>query len=153
MLIVGIDPGMRGAVALIYDDDSVFIEDMPILGKEVNGAALVVTLKEFTPDHAWLESVNSFGMGRQSAFNFGQGVGVIKGVLAALNIPYTLVTPATWKKHFKLGRNKDASRAAAIRLYPKSAEMFKLKKHEGRAEATLIAAYGKSLMAQTRSSQ
>lgn len=115
---------------------------MPILGKELNAAAIADLFREFTPKHVYTEAINSFGMGRQSAFNFGQGYGVLKGVLSTLDIPYTIISPAKWKKHFNLNRDKDASRLLATRLYPKNAKDFLRKKDDGRAEALLIARYG-----------
>ena len=67
-LIAAIDPGKTGAIALLYPDMSLYIYDMPIFGKEVAGNALASIFKEFPPSHTYIESVNSFGMGRQSAF-------------------------------------------------------------------------------------
>ena len=142
-MIAAIDPGKTGAIAMFYPCGKLFIEDMLAINKEINGAAVADLFKEFRPNHVYIESVNSFGMGRQSAFNFGQGVGVLKGVMAALTIPFTGVTPAIWKKHYGLGRDKDAARAAATRLFPANAELFKRKKDDGRAEAALIALWGK----------
>ena len=144
-MICGIDPGKTGAIALLYPDGKAYIEDMPVLGKEINGASIASTFEAFPPDHVYLEAVNSFGMGRQSAFNFGQGVGVLKGVMAALRIPYTLISPAKWKASYSLNRDKDASRLLATRLFPESAEHFERKKDDGRAEALLIAKYGSEL--------
>ena len=72
-------------------------------------------------------------------------MGVVKGVLSTLEIPYTLVTPAKWKQHFNLGRDKDASRATATRLFPKMSQKFEQKKNDGRAEATLIALWAKQM--------
>jgi crossover junction endodeoxyribonuclease RuvC len=142
-MIAGIDPGKTGAIAMYYPCGKLFIEDMPALGKEINGAAIANLFHEFRPKHVYMETQNSHLMGRQSAFNFGQGVGVLKGVMAALTIPFTGVTPTTWKKHYGLGRDKDAARAAATRLFPVEAELFKRKKDDGRAEAALIALWGK----------
>lgn len=147
-MIAGIDPGMTGAIAFLYDDPRerrLFVEDMPTLGKEINAVAVADLLREFPPDHVYLEAVNSFGMGRQSAFNFGQGVGVIKGVLAALVVPYTPVSPAKWKKHFSLGRDKDKARAIATHLYPQCGAQFTRKKDHGRAEAALLAHWAKEI--------
>ena len=148
-MIAAIDPGKTGAIAMLYPvdypvDGRLFIEDMPVFDKELNGAAIAAIFTEFTPDHIYLESVNSHLMGRQSAFNFGQGFGVIKGVLATLAIPFTLVTPAKWKGHYNLGRDKNAAREAATRLFPHNADQFERKKDDGRAEAALIALWGKS---------
>jgi crossover junction endodeoxyribonuclease RuvC len=143
-MICGIDVGLRGAIALLYPTGPSFVYDMPALQKEINGAVLSGMLTEFRPDHIYLETVNSFGMGRQSAFNFGQGCGVIKGVIAALQIPFTPVSSTVWKKHFKLGRDKDQSRAVATRLFPELSSEFARKKDDGRAEAILIAKWGES---------
>jgi hypothetical protein len=140
-MICGIDPGAKGAIALL-DDGYAEIYDMPMLGKEVNGTEIADIFSEFKPAHIWLEQVNSFGMGRTSAFNFGQQMGILKGVFQSLLIPYTLVTPQKWQKHFSKGSDKDHSRLLATRLYPQLADKFKRKKDDGRAEALLIAKYG-----------
>jgi len=140
-MICGIDPGAKGAIALLYSSWAE-IHDMPMLGKEVNGSEVARIFKEFKPDHIWLEQVNSFGMGRTSAYNFGQGVGVLKGVFQAMQIPFTLVTPQKWKKSYGLSKEKDHSRLLVTRMYPSLADQFVRKKDDGRAEALLIAKYG-----------
>ena len=140
-MICGIDPGAKGAIALL-DYDHVEIFDMPIIGKEVNGIEIASIFGEFRPSHIFLEQVNSFGMGRTSAYNFGQGVGVLKGVFQSLLIPYTLVPPQRWQKHFGKSKDKDHSRLLATRLYPDLASQFVRVKDDGRAEALLIARYG-----------
>ena len=146
-MICGIDPGKTGAIALLYTQPAYLeVHDMPILGKEINGPALFKIFNEFRAEHVFIESINSFGMGRQSAFNFGKGLGVLLGVLASQNIPYTTISPTKWKKSFGLTRDKDASRAAATRLFPAYADLFERKKDDGRAEATLIALYGQQLL-------
>ena len=143
-MIAGIDVGLTGAIGLLYEDGTAYVYDMPVFSKEVNAAALADIFREFPPDHVYLEAVNSFGMGRQSAFNFGQGVGAIKGVLATMEIPFTPVSPSKWKKHFGIGRDKSESRAVATRLFPALASEFARKKDDGRAEAILIAKWGES---------
>jgi len=141
-MICGIDPGAKGAISLLYNDSTAFVYDMPMLGKEVNASEVAALFQEFEPQHIWLEQVNSFGMGRTSAYNFGQGMGILKGVIATLKISYTLVTPQKWKKHFGLSKEKEHSRLLATRLYPSMADQFARKKDDGRAEAILIAKYG-----------
>ena len=143
-MIAAIDPGMKGAIAILYSQAKLYVYDMPVLGKEVNGAAVADIFREFPPGMVLIEATNSFGMGRQSAYNFGQGVGTIKGVMATLAISYQAVAPAKWKRHFALSRDKDASRAAATRLFPGNASDFLRKKDDGRAEAALLALYGLS---------
>jgi len=142
-MICGIDPGKTGAIAFLYSESGFLdIYDMPVIGKEISGTSLASMFREFTPDHIYIESVNSFSMGRQSAFMFGQGYGVLKGVMATLNLPYTALSPAKWKKHFGLSRDKDQSRLTATRLFPTRSWKFQRKKDDGRAEAALIALYG-----------
>ena len=141
-MIAGIDVGLKGAIGLLYENGTAYVYDMPVFSKEVNAAALATMFREFPPDHVYMEAVNSFGMGRQSAFNFGQGCGAIRGVLATLEIPFTPVSPSKWKKSFNLGKDKDESRAVATRLFPALASEFVRKKDDGRAEAILIAKWG-----------
>ena len=140
-MIVGIDPGAKGAIALLYPDFAE-VHDMPVIGKEVNGAEVAAILTEFSPEHIWLEQINPFGMGRTSAFTFGRGYGILQGVFQTLKIPYTLVTPQKWKKKYGISKNKALSRQLATRLFPAIADQFKRVKDDGRAEALLIAKYG-----------
>jgi hypothetical protein len=88
--------------------------------------------------------------GSASTFNFGVGFGIWQGVLAALQIPYSLVHPATWKAQIMRDRAKDkgASIIRAKELYPQAAASLNLKKHHGRADALLLAHYGKQFLSQ-----
>jgi crossover junction endodeoxyribonuclease RuvC len=52
-----------------------------------------------------------------------------------------LVEPAKWKKHFRLPRDKEASRQMALRLFPAAHALLSRKKDHGRSEAALLAAY------------
>ncbi len=150
-MILGIDPGATGAIAFLWPDDFYMIDDLPIVDGIVNSSGLLTLLKKtrfpyipqtVTFHHAFVERAQSMPkQGIASTFKYGVGYGAILGVLAALQIPYTLVSPQKWKKVFGLiGKDKEASRALAIQWYPK-AELH-LKKHHGRSEALLIARWG-----------
>ena len=83
------------------------------------------------------------GQGVRSMFTMGYGVGVWTGLLVGLLLPYNRVTPQRWKKLMMDGiaaKDKDASRHRAQQLFPLAD--LRLKKHDGRAEALLIAEYG-----------
>jgi hypothetical protein len=54
------------------------------------------------------------------------------------------VPPATWKKAMRLKGGKDESREAAMRLWPASAGLFARVKDNDRAEAALIAEWGRN---------
>jgi hypothetical protein len=57
-------------------------------------------------------------------------------------VPITIVHPRTWKRALGVPREKDGARARASQLLPAHAHLWPLKKHDGRAEAALIATYG-----------
>jgi crossover junction endodeoxyribonuclease RuvC len=82
------------------------------------------------------------GQGVASMFKFGQAVGTISGVLAALSIPTLYVAPATWKRHHTLPAAKEICRQRAIECWPTHAVHFARKKDHGRAEASFIALWG-----------
>lgn len=146
-MIVSIDPGLTGAIAFI-DASGAHVEDMPTMGdgkhRIVDAANLSAMIEVRTPEIAYVERVSAMpGQGVSSMFKFGRSVGVIEGVLGALEIPVVYVTPQSWKKHAGLiGTAKDAARMAAIQRFPRLAEDLKRKKDGGRADALLIGLYG-----------
>ena len=98
------------------------------------------------PARAYVERVGSMpGQGVASSFAFGLGYGSILSVLQASLISMALVTPAVWKRSYGLGTDKHASLHKARLMWPRAD--LRLIKHEGRAEALLIAEYGRRHMA------
>jgi crossover junction endodeoxyribonuclease RuvC len=149
--ICGIDPGLSGALALIDGDDAVRVFDMPVLqlkrsGKtknEIDAHALARLFAAQPIGHAFVEQVGAMpGQGVSGVFAFGKVYGVIIGILAALGVPMTLVPPRTWKTKLHVPSAKDAARFRASQLLPQAAHLWPLKKHDGRAEAALLALYG-----------
>lgn len=148
--IVGIDPGLSGALAF-YDSLGLITEDMPTLefargGKskrDLDLQALAHLIRVHGPVHAYVEQVGAMpGQGVSSMFAFGKTYGGILGVLAALKVPVTLVPPQRWKKVLGVPAGKDGARARASQLIPAHAAQWPLKKHDGRAEAAMLALYG-----------
>lgn len=143
--IMGIDPGLSGAIAFLFVDDPhrVAVEDMPVVDGNVSASLLAQKIKAFAPSYAVIEHVHAMPkQGVSSTFNFGKAFGQVIGVGGALNIPLHFVTPAKWKKRFLLSADKEEARAMALRLFPACAASFARKKDHGRAEAALIAKYG-----------
>lgn len=142
--ILGVDPGMKGALGFYFPAvGRVAMEDLPIADKEINAPALVSRIKAFKPEMCILERVHSMPkQGIASTFKFGVSFGEVRGVICAMNIPLYLVSPQKWKKSYGLSSDKEQSRALAIRTFPFNADRLMLKKHEGRAEAALLAKYG-----------
>ena len=153
MIIIGIDPGINGAISIIENKKIIEVYDTPTMidGKknkrQINGAQVTNIFKERLNGEkevvVVVEHVNAMpGQGVTSMFNFGQSFGVIKGICAALNLPIYFVRPAKWKKHFNLIKtNKDASRTKVIEVYPEISSKLHRKKDSNRADAILIALY------------
>jgi len=150
MRVIGIDPGATGALVMLENGAPIEWEEMPVVKigstTRVNGAAVADFLRGSLAAHVFVESVHSMPkQGVASSFNFGHNVGTIMGVLGALDIPHTLVTPQAWKKAAGLiGTDKDAARARAIQLWPNWTELHKKAKGQALADAALIARHASS---------
>ena len=146
--ILGIDPGLSGALALYDVDGSLEVIDIPTLQlkkRVVDEYALARIIDAWSGRvrEVWLEQVGTRpGEGAVGAFTFGRGYGVLRGICAANFLPIFDVTPAGWKSAMKVRGDKDESRLRASALFPRHADMWALKKHDGRAEAALIALHG-----------
>jgi|TARA_B110000438_G_scaffold199884_1_gene191411 crossover junction endodeoxyribonuclease RuvC len=153
MIIIGIDPGISGAISVIENKKILEVHDTPTMieGKknkrQINAAQVTHIIKEILNTEkevvVVVEHVNAMpGQGVTSMFNFGQSFGVIKGICAALSLPVYFVRPTKWKKHFNLIKtNKDASRTKVIEVYPEISSKLHRKKDSNRADAILIALY------------
>ena len=153
MKIIGIDPGLSGAIAVVQNNKVLAIYDMPVMAegkknkKQLNSAQLVNIIRENTGNEdeiaVVVEQVNAMpGQGVTSMFNFGQTFGAIKGICAALKLPIFFVRPSKWKKHFELiNSSKDSSRTKVIEMYPSLANQLSKKKDVNKSDAILIARF------------
>jgi crossover junction endodeoxyribonuclease RuvC len=111
--------------------------------------ALVNLLEEWQPTHCYFEKVGGMvGDGASSAFNFGRMAGACEAIVKVSGARFVFVTPQAWKRSMKLrgGREgKDESRSLATSLFPASAAQFRRVKDDGRAEAALLAEYGRRI--------
>ena len=153
MKVIGIDPGLSGAIAIIENKRVLGIFDMPVMAegkknkRQLNSAQLVNIIRENTNNNEEItvvvEQVNAMpGQGVTSMFNFGQTFGAIKGVCAALSLPIFFVRPSKWKKYFELiNSSKDSSRTKAIEMYPSLSSQLSRKKDVNKSDAILIARF------------
>ena len=153
MKIIGIDPGLSGAIAVMHDKKVMNMYDMPVMAegkknkRQLNSSQLVNIIKENINEDedtiVVVEQVNAMpGQGVTSMFNFGQTFGAIKGVCAALKLPIFFVRPSKWKKHFELiNSSKDASRTKVIEMYPTLSDQLAKKKDVNKSDAILIARF------------
>ena len=154
-LILGIDPDAYGALALVERDTGKLVEviDMPSLelkpARLVDGAQLAAILDEWATrigeayvERAWARPTDPPSF----AFRVGHNYGVVCGVVRAHFIRLHLPSPQGWKKAMRVTSDKDSSRAEASQRFPADAARWRFKKHHGRSEAVLIAAYGRREM-------
>ena len=155
MIFCGIDPGLDGAICILLDIPK--LEDTPTLivtggkkKKRVYNVGLMVQIIEGIRRigrkglKVGLESVHAMpGQGVTSMFSMGHGLGLWEGILAAKAIPFEMISPQRWKKTLMegQGKEKDASRQVAMRLFPSAIPELSLKKHHGRADALLLAEF------------
>lgn len=153
-LTIGIDPGLNGALAVLDSaGELVSLTDLPIVRDHslawVDGGelqSLLLNALSERPARAYVERVSAMpGQGVASSFQFGVGFGSLLSILQAMSIPLIFVTPSVWKRSYGIGKDKHASLHKARLLYP--AADLHLAKHDGRAEALLIAEYGRRHLA------
>jgi len=160
MKVLGVDPGLTGALALFDEQktrasglrwqliDTQTKKDLP----ELNAAELMTWVQQFSPDVAVIErarAMPSFGkgdrraMGSTGAFRYGGIYHSVIAVLECCGVKVVRVEPASWKKYYGLkGSDKEQSRLAALRLFPEAGTFLARKMDQNRAEAMLIASYG-----------
>lgn len=160
-LILGVDPGFKGAVAL-YDPATracVGIKDMPLMMRpnqkrnelDLNSLAQYIGLYANDIALAVIERVSAMtykdrhgeirGQGAAASFEFGRATGIVQGVVASYNIPTILVHPSSWKTGMGLSSSKQDSLSKATSLFPSHRHYFLRKKDDGRAEAILLAVF------------
>lgn len=148
-IAIGIDPGKKGAMAIIREDGSVtFIPFDREAYKEVLADYSTENFK--VRAKCIVEHVGAApGQGTVSMFSFGENFGFIQGLLTAFEIPYELVRPAKWKKEFSVTKDKNTSIEVCHRLFPnvnlKRTERCK-KDDDNFAEALLLSEYARRHM-------
>ena len=155
MIIIGIDPGISGAICFFQDGKIIDVIEMPTMteGKknkrQVNGSQIYneiskrVSEEEKKDTRVIIEQVSAMpGQGVTSMFNFGQSFGILKGICSAMRLPVYYVRPTKWKKYFNLiNSEKDASRTRAIEIFPYFSSQLSKKKDNNKADAILIASF------------
>lgn len=172
-IFIGIDPGLTGAIGVIQPHNTYVIDMpvLTIEGKRVRSRKTgkvkskkkhVYNIKELNKIiidikttaitlnmdvEAWIEKSQAMpDQGGVSNFNYGFGYGVINAVVVCNNIRKELIHPRTWKNKimYGQGKEKDAAVYKAQQLFPEL-EFCGPRGGllHGRAEAMLIAEYGK----------
>jgi crossover junction endodeoxyribonuclease RuvC len=160
MKLLGVDPGIRGGLAIVSINDGgapqlVDAIDIPVTGvgakERVDVLAIRTWIMAHAPQHALIERAQAMPkQGASSGFKYGRAAGALEGVLACCEIPMTIVEPSAWKKFHQLrGGDKEAARQRALQLFPAAHALLARRKDHGRAEAALVALYGASRIVPT----
>jgi CubicO group peptidase (beta-lactamase class C family) len=160
--VIGIDPGLTGAVALISNDIQC-VQDTPTVQAKKAGGKYKTEYDEprmasllMTYGRAWREStlvvieaqqaMPAHISGRQggaSTFKTGYGYGLWRGIIAAIGLRCVAVRPTVWTKKMLPAKGKENARRQANELFPSLALSLVYKHDHGRADALLLAEYGK----------
>ena len=155
MFIIGIDPGISGAICFFENGKIIEIIDMPNMTdgkknkKQVNGAQIYNEISKIIKENddqdvrVIIEQVSAMpGQGVTSMFNFGQSFGILKGICSAMKLSMYFVRPTKWKRYFSLIKSeKDASRTRAIEIFPYFSAQLSKKKDSNKADAILISSF------------
>ena len=155
MLIIGIDPGISGAICFFEDGQVKEIMDMPVMAdgkknkRQINGPQvyneILKRINNFQKKDiiVVIEQVSAMpGQGVTSMFNFGQSFGVLKGICSAMQLSTFFIRPAKWKKYFGLIKTeKDASITKVIEIFQYISSELSRKKDSNKADAVLIASF------------
>lgn len=147
MLIIGIDPGKKGAIVEI-DVRQKWVRWMKLPYRE-DGLLITKKLKDYfdfrNAGRIALEEVCYIkGCNGQATFSFGESYGKVKQMLE--EYPFELVRPQAWHKRIngaKDGDERDTktrSKATFIRMNPDFGKIVK-EHHEGMIDAFFIAYY------------
>jgi crossover junction endodeoxyribonuclease RuvC len=155
MKVLGVDPGIRGGLAVVAIHDGAAPQlidaiDIPVVGigakERVDVLAVRTWIMTHQPQHAFTERAQGMPkQGASSGFKYGRAVGSLEAVIACCEIPMTIVEPSAWKKFHQLhGGDKEAGRQRALQLFPAAHAVLARKKDHGRAESALIALTGRT---------
>ena len=143
-MIIGVDPGRKGAVALLDTAEMrVTCHPMPDTTSALHDLlASMPPVKRAVVERPFYPQM----IGIKNAVKIAEAYGILRGALQWLSIPTRDVPPSVWKARMGLSASKDRSRERASEAFPADAHQWRLKTHEGLAEASLIALYGAEVM-------
>lgn len=150
MITIGIDAGFSGAICILKNKECVLF-DMPVLGIKTKKQLDLVKIKSMLsidePVHVFIERAQVMpGQGISSSGRYMMSYGMLQGLCAGIGLPYTLVTPQAWKKVMMPGmpKGKGQSIIRFLQLNP-DLNLYRKKDHN-KADAYLIAYYGRILL-------
>lgn len=162
MIFIGIDPGLTGACAVIDHQGVRAIFDLPTMKapevgpdakvqRKIDGRAFHKLLLQHCPladgrPQVIIEKVGTMGGQNNAVQTQGalmRTLGAIEAVMECMTYPVHYVAPQKWKRMYGVGAVKAHALDKARKLYPAAAGDLARVKDHNRAEAVLIAHWGK----------
>lgn len=159
MTYIGIDPGNKGAIAILEPDKPMVIYKMPAEHQREELLKLMETIAAYPFPKVAIEKQILKPVGGKKPCPFCKkpisyaymqaGVattfrnyGILLGLMYAYRIPYEEIDGSTWKKLFKLTKlGKEGSIKLAKQFFPYLSE--EIGEDDNKAEAALLAEYGR----------
>lgn len=155
-MIIAVDPGVSGAIALNdWACGRLEVIPMPVQHRYIAGRKLrtvidegevLSTMQAFASmgaTHLFVEAVQGLpGQSAPAAFAFGQGYGTVRVAGMAAGLIIEAVPPAVWKAALKVPKVKAAARQRASEMIPTHRHLWSMAKDDGLAEAALLSLYG-----------
>ena len=149
MIILGIDPGISGGLAIVNGvvagqltriEAGIRMPTMQHRGKKlVDGKQMIEFLLRWDVDVMVCEWVHAMPrQGVTSAFSFGRSTGAVEALGLFWAGRAEWVSPQVWKKHYGLSKDKQASLDLAQQKFGDDF-VWRKKADDGIAEAALIA--------------
>ena len=142
----GVDPGATGALAIIDEEaKAIYMVDWAEPSELWGNLIKLPYWKDVKL--VVLELVHAMpAQGVSSSFKFGVNYGQWQMALAALEVPYVLITPQRWRKvldsSIPAKPEKEDLRQFALRRWPEASGLLTRKGDHGRAEALIMALWG-----------
>lgn len=160
--VAGVDNGLDGAIVLLGPEagarpikivmPTIAVKTAKGRKRYHNEAALCRIFTQYAVVHCFIEAVQARPDQHVTAtINTGIGHGLIRGILTALAVPYTVVHARTWQAAMFGGLPKEIdSKGKALivchRLWPGvdwTATERSIRNHDGLCDAALICEYGR----------
>lgn len=138
MIALAIDLGVTGAWCVVGPNGVEELGDLPVASGRIMPGPLASIIVDHGVHAVVVERVHSMPTGSRANFSMGMHLGLVLGVAGAFERPVHEVAPPTWKRHHRLGKDKDAARELAARLVPSMADRLTRVKDHNRAEALLL---------------
>lgn len=150
--VVGIDPGIRGAVVCMETSSGLIIDKFPLSDEPLQSYRQLYDLKKRYPTLFVALEKPQVIKGRSSlvgSFTMGRNFGALEAVIRLLYVPSQIIPPQTWTNEMHKGADgpgpKEKSLSVAQRLWPWEKFVFNQEKqrkpHDGIVDAMLIAEF------------